>query len=109
MNSRKLPNATLIVVLGALSIVGCCFYNIGLILGLVAIFFAMKDTKIYRENPDGYDNFSTVNTGKILAIIGVVINLITLLFFIWALTTFGWEALQDQEELQRLIQERYGQ
>jgi hypothetical protein len=109
MESRNLPNATLIVVLGALSIIGCCFWGVGLILGLITLYLAMKATGIYKENPHDYDNYPTVTIGKVLAIIGIVINVLSLLFIVWIITTFGWAALQDQEELSRLIQEYFQQ
>ncbi|QHI36116.1 hypothetical protein IMCC3317_14700 [Kordia antarctica] len=109
MESRNLPNATLIVVLGALSIVGCCFYNVGLIIGLVALYLAMNAAKLYKADPQAYDNYSTVNIGKILAIIGIVINVIGLLFLIWAISTFGWEVVQDNEEFKMQVQEYFGQ
>lgn len=110
MESRNLPNATLIVVLGALSIVSCCLLNVvGLTIGLVALYLAMKAEKIYKADPHAYDNYSTVNIGKILAIIGIVINVISLLATIWVIATFGWEVLGDTELLQENIREYFGQ
>jgi len=70
MEKQKLPNATLILVFGILSIITCCCYGIiGLALGVVAIILANKATKIYMENPEEYTGYSNVKTGKILAII----------------------------------------
>ena len=106
--SRNLPNATLIVVLGVLSIIGCCFYYTGLIFGLIAIYLVIKAQKIYKEDPHAYDNYSTITIGKVLAIIGIVINVLSLLFLIWVIATFGWDAIQDQEELQLLMMEYFG-
>jgi len=41
MEQKKLPNATLILVFGILSILTCCCYGIvGLILGIIAIVMA---------------------------------------------------------------------
>ena len=78
-----LPNSTLILVFGILSIVSmCCFGIIGLILGVIAIILANKATKLYIENPHGYTGFQNVKTGKILAIIGVVLNGIYILITI---------------------------
>ncbi len=109
MESRKLPNDVLIIILGVLSIIACCFWGVGIILGLIALYLAMKATKIYKEDPQGYDNYSNITIGKVLAIIGIVLSLLYLLFLIWIITTFGFESLQDQEELQRQIQEYFGQ
>lgn len=48
MEQQKLPNATLVLVMGILSIIGCCFYGLpGLIFGIVAIILEEK-TKITR-------------------------------------------------------------
>ncbi len=103
---EQLQNSTLILVLGILSIVTCCCYGvIGLILGIVTLVLAKKATAIYAENPDLYTGFQNVKTGKILAIIGLVLSAIYLLFSIWAIMTFGWEALQDQELLQERMRE----
>lgn len=103
---EQLQNSTLILVLGILSIVTCCCYGvIGLILGIVTLVLAKKATAIYAENPDLYTGFQNVKTGKILAIIGLVLSAIYLLFSIWAIMTFGWETLQDQELLQERMRE----
>lgn len=109
MEQQKLPNATLILVFGILSIVTCCCYGlIGLILGIVALVLANKATKVYAENPEAYTGFQNVKTGKILAIIGIVLSALYLLFVLWAVSTFGWETLQDQELMQEKLQEMMG-
>ncbi len=110
MEQQKLPNATLILVFGILSIVTCCCYGIiGLILGVIALVLANKATKLYAENPEAYTGFSNVKTGKILAIIGIVLSALYLIFVIWAITAFGWEAMQDQELMQEKMREMMGQ
>jgi len=71
MEQQKLPNSTLILVFGIVSIVTCCCYGIiGLIFGIIAIVLAKKATVVYLENPEQYTGYSNVKTGKILAIIG---------------------------------------
>lgn len=110
MEQQKLPNATLILVFGILSIVTCCCYGIiGLVLGVVAIILANKATKLYAENPESYTGYQNVKTGKILAIVGVILSALYLLFVIWTVSTLGWETMQDQELLQERIQEMMGQ
>lgn len=69
-----LPNSTLILVLGILSILTSCFAIIGLPLGIVALLLASKATKLNAENPDGYTGFQNVRIGKVLAIIGILFN-----------------------------------
>lgn len=110
MEQQKLPNSTLILVFGILSIVTCCCYGIvGLILGIVTIILAKKAIDIHNANPDTYTGIQNVKTGKILAIIGIILSALYLLFSIWAITAFGWETLQDQELMQEKIQEMMGQ
>ncbi|MEL0456075.1 CCC motif membrane protein [Flavobacteriaceae bacterium SZ-1-7] len=110
MEQQKLPNATLILIFGILSIVTCCCYGfVGLILGIIAVVLANKATKVYAENPEGYTGISNVKTGKILAIIGIVLSSLYLIFVAWMVMTFGWEGLQDQELMQERIREMMGQ
>jgi predicted PurR-regulated permease PerM len=97
MEKPKLPNSTAIIVLGILSILTCCCVDgvIGIILGVVAIMLAKKDTKLYNENPELYDGYSNVNLGRTLAILGIVLSAIFLLFAIYLYVFVGEEALQD--------------
>ncbi|MEJ2112542.1 MAG: CCC motif membrane protein [Flavobacteriaceae bacterium] len=97
MEQQKLPNSTLILVFGILSIVTCCCYGfIGLILGIIAIILANKATKLYAENPELYTGFQNVKTGKILAIIGVVLSAIYLLYIIYMFSTVGYDGIMDR-------------
>ena len=109
MEQQKLPNSTLILVFGIISIVGCCYYGIGLILGIIAIVLASKATKLYTEDPDNYSGISNVKTGKILAIIGVILSLLTILIYGWLIMTFGLETVQDEELLRESLMEMMGQ
>ncbi|WP_100615901.1 CCC motif membrane protein [Confluentibacter citreus] len=106
MEQQKLPNATLILVFGILSIITCCCYGIvGLILGIVTVILASKATKLYAENPELYTGFQNVKIGKILAIIGIVLSVLYLLVIFWFISMFGLETLQDQELMQEKIRE----
>ncbi|MCL6265316.1 CCC motif membrane protein [Flagellimonas myxillae] len=107
MEKQKLPNSTLILVFGIVSIVTCCCYGVlGLIFGIIALVLANKATKLYMENPENYDGYSNVKTGKILAIIGIVLNVLYLGYTIFLFSTIGMEGIQ---EMQREILEQYGQ
>ncbi|TNJ42159.1 DUF4190 domain-containing protein [Tamlana fucoidanivorans] len=111
MEQQKLPNATLILVFGILSIPTCCCYGIvGLILGIITIVMANKALKLYAENPEIYTTgLQNVKTGKILAIIGIVLSILYFVLTIAMIAMFGWEALQDQELMQERIQDMLGQ
>ncbi|MDY3319119.1 CCC motif membrane protein [Riemerella anatipestifer] len=106
MMKQNLPNATLVLVLGILSILGCCCYGVpGIILGVVALVMYKKDNQLYLANPELYANYSNLSTGRILAIIGIVLSALNVLAYVVLIVMFGFEALTDQELLQERIQE----
>lgn len=106
MENQKLPNATAVLVLGILSILGCCCYGIvGIIFAIIALVLAKKDMVLYKQNPQNYDNFKNLNTGKILAIIGLSLSILYLIFMIFAIGYFGFENLNDPEKLQEIMKE----
>ncbi|MCR8669361.1 CCC motif membrane protein [Aestuariibaculum sp. M13] len=110
MEQQKLPNSTLILVLGIVSILTCCCYGfVGLIVGIITLVLASKATSLYLENTELYTGYSNVKTGKILAIVGIVLSVLYLLMIVWAIATFGWDAMGDQELLQERMQEFMGQ
>lgn len=101
----NLPNATAVLVLGILSIIGCCFYGIGVIFGIIGLVLASKDMKLYRKNPEGYLNYSTLNIGRILSIIGIILFVVSIIFILIIGSYFGWDALTDPELMQQRIDE----
>jgi hypothetical protein len=109
MENQKLPNATAVLVLGIISILTCCCYGIvGLILGIIALVLAKKDMELYKASPEKFSNYSNLNVGRILAIIGVVINVVSLIYFIWILSYFGLDALQDPALMQEKMKQLQG-
>jgi hypothetical protein len=105
MEKRNLPNATAVLVLGILSILTCCCgFGVGMVLGIVAIVLANKDLKLYSENPELYLNYKNLNTGKILAIIGLVLSSLSLIANIYFRTVVGDQGMKDMmENLQEKI------
>ncbi len=103
MEQRRLPNATAVLILGILSIPGCCFYCIGLVFAIIALVLAKKDKALYEANPEGYDNYSNLKTGRVLAIIGLVLNIIALITTIAVIAVFGMAALSDPAALQQAM------
>lgn len=104
---EKLPQSTGVLVLGILSIVlsCCCSGIIGMILAVIALVMAAKAKKIYMEAPEQYTGYSNVSTGRILAIIGIIVNLIVLLISIYMIVVYGFEGI---EEMQQEILREYG-
>lgn len=99
MEERKLPNPTLIIVLGILGILCCCFAGLGLIPSAIALSLSRKAEDIMAENPELYiDKQSTVKAGKIIAISGIALNLYILVKMAFDIYSMGWEAYRFQFE-----------
>jgi len=107
INKQELPNATLILVFGILTLVGCCCYGIvGVIFGIITLVMAKKAIEIYNTNPEMYLGYQNVKIGRILAIIGLILSGLFLLSIIGMLVFFG--GLEGLEEFQRNMIERQG-
>lgn len=103
---QELPNSTLILVFGILSIVGCCCYGVvGLIFGIIALVMSKKAIDVYNANPEIYTGYQNVKTGRILAIIGIVLSALVIVANIAVLIIYGFEGI---EEMQREMMEQYG-
>ena len=109
MERRTLPNATAVLVLGILSILTCCCYGLGLVLGIIAIVLAQKDMKLYRESPELYTNYPNLNIGRILAIIGVSLTAIYLAITVYFYATVGEAGVQEMMENLKLKMEQQEQ
>ncbi len=107
MEKQKLPNATAVLILGILSIPGCCCYGIGLILAIIALVLAKKDAALYMENPDLYDGYPNLNTGRIFAIIGIVLSAFYIMCLIYLKINYTDEELQGIQ--QNLIEKMQAQ
>lgn len=105
MEQQKLPNETAIIVLSIFGIICCWCFGLGLIPSVIALVLAVNAQKLYRENPDMYTNSSTIKTGKILAIIGIVLGLYSIGSVIYQISTVGWEVMMEQS---REMMEQYG-
>lgn len=109
MEKQKLPNSLAVLILGILSIPSCCFYGLGIVFGVIALVLAKKDTALYALNPEGYDGYSNIKTGKILAIIGIVLSALYLVLIIALVAMFGFAMLSDPAAMQEAIREMSGQ
>ncbi|TGD59429.1 CCC motif membrane protein [Flavobacterium humi] len=108
--SQKLPNATVVLVMGIVSILSCCCYGIiSVLLGVVGLYLAKKDTQLYNENPNWYSNYNNIKTGKILCIIGIVLGAIYLIFMLFIIAAVGMDALQDPALMEQRMRELMGQ
>ncbi len=84
-----LPNATVSLVLGILSIVVC---GVGFVLGIIGVVMANKDLSLYANNPGVYSESSYNNskTGRICSIIGIIVSSLFVVayaaYMIWILS-----------------------
>lgn len=79
----QLPNATGTLVLGICSIVFCwCYGFVGIALGIIALAISNKSWKLYKENPEGYENGGNLRAGRICAIIGLSLSSLLIIFYI---------------------------
>ncbi len=106
MEKQKLPNSTLILILGICSIIGCCCYSIpGLVCGIIAVVLATKATNVYKLAPENYSDYGNVKAGKIMGIIGIALSIIFFFILLWAVAFIGWDAIQDPELMQERMRE----
>jgi hypothetical protein len=90
--SANLPNATAVLVLGIISIVGCFLYGIpGIVCGIIAMVLHKKDKQIYLTNPSKYEaSFKNSKAGFVCGIIGLSLSilffLIILAYFVFAIS-----------------------
>lgn len=95
MEQQKLPNATTSIVLGIISFI-CCVFTVGIggiLFSGIALFLANRDKNTYAQNPDSYYNYSQVKTARIIALIGLVLGVLTLLMVVYSIYAMGgWEA-----------------
>lgn len=101
MEKQTLPNSTLILVFGILSIVGCCFWGLAIIFAIIALVLAGKATTLYLENPENYTGYQNVKVGKILAYIGIALNVIMI-----GLMIIGFIFPEMMQDLQQWAEEQ---
>ncbi len=98
---RALPNASAVLALGIISIVGCCCYGLpGLICAIVALILYAQDAKLYTANPELYTttSYSNLKAGRICAIIGLIPSILLVLFMIFIMITAGFGILTNPQE-----------
>ena len=110
MEQQKLPNVTISLVLGIISFIACCCSSGigGIIFSGIAFFLANKDKKTLdsSEDPSIYTNAGQLNTARIIAIVGLVLGVISLLIGIYQIIAAGgWDAYMEQ---QREVMEQLG-
>ena len=101
---EALPNATAVLALGIISIVGClCYFLAGLLgitCGVISLVLASKDSRRYAASPQSYtiSSYSNLKAGKICAIIGIIISSLWLIFVIFIIAIIGIAGLSHPEQ-----------
>lgn len=106
METKKLQYAPLIYILAIIGLPLCCCAGLGFIPAGIAYYMAQIELKKYYLDPDAYDNQDTIYTGKIVALVVLVINLLYLMITIYQIYTIGWDNLMEQT---RQMMEQYEQ
>nr|WP_298928080.1 CCC motif membrane protein [uncultured Allomuricauda sp.] len=89
MEQKKLPNGVLSIVLGILGFICCCTGIFGAISSGIGFFLATKSEKLYKENPDDYDNYSQIKTGKIISLIALILSVLMVVRWIYIISNAG--------------------
>jgi len=106
----ELPNATVVLVLGIISIVGCCCYGIvGIICAIIALALAKSATDLYIGNPQRFteSSYKNMNAGKICAWIGLILSALYLLLVIFMFASIGFSNLSDPNAIYEFL-EKFG-
>ena len=105
MEQQQLPNSTLTLVFGILSWVSFCCYGIfGILFGLAALIIGNIALKKFKENPGLYTGEGNAKIGRVLGIIGLILGLLVIGFFVWMISVLGLDVIMSQD--QELIQEK---
>lgn len=100
-HQESLPNATAVLVLGIISIVGCfCYGVVGFICGIIALVLARKDMQSYKAMPSRFTSasYSNLKGGRVCAIIGVVLSSIYFVVALIIIATIGLAALSHPDQ-----------
>ncbi|MBN1199833.1 MAG: hypothetical protein JXA23_10810 [Bacteroidales bacterium] len=88
---QNLPNSTVVLTLGILSIVFSIWYLsfVGVILSIIALVLAGKDMALYTSNSSKYtlSSYNNLKAGRICALIGLTVAIIFTVIII--LVVFG--------------------
>jgi hypothetical protein len=97
-----LPNATPVLVLGIISLVGCfCYGVVGLVCSIIALVLAKKDLRLYKETPSAYTegSYNNLKAGRVCAIVGLSLSALYVLFLIIYIAFVGTIILTHPGEM----------
>jgi len=96
MEKQKLQYQTLIYILAVAGLLCCCIAGFGILPAGIAYFIGHSELKKYAKNPDMYDNQDSIYTGKTIALIVLIINILYFGYTMYQIYTIGWDVLMEQ-------------
>lgn len=96
------PGAVASMVCGIVSLCVCGIPFAGLVLGIIAIVLGLKAKKMYTEQPRAYSPPGMATAGFVCGIIGVVLSVIFLCYWIFAV----WFVTEHMDEFRRMPRTR---
>jgi hypothetical protein len=97
-----IPDATAVLVLGIISIVGSfCYGIVGLVLAIIGLALASRGERRYQENKERYlaNSYSNLKAGRICSLIGLILSILMLivyaLYIAWAVSMVSNAGMYD--------------
>lgn len=98
MEKKPLQYSTLIYILAIISLPLCCCGGFGIVTAGIAFFIARTELRKFYANPDAYSNQDNIYTGKIIALVVLIINALYIIYVAYSIYTIGWDELMRQSE-----------
>lgn len=96
MNQKKIPNSNLIYFSALFSCFLFIFGGFAIVLSVLSLYLSNKSKRLHNLNPSIYYNIGKIKKARVIAIIGLVLNVLVLGVTIWTLSTIGWDAWSDE-------------
>jgi len=104
MEKQPLQYGNLVYGLAIIGFICCCFAGFGALPAGIAYYIANAELKKFYANPDAYTNQDNLYTGKIIALVVLIINLLYFGMTLYNIYTVGWDNIMEQT---RQIMENY--
>lgn len=107
---EKLEYEALILILAIIGLPLCCCAGIGIIPAGIAYFIANNELKKCYERTEPYSNQNNIYTGKIIALVVLILNALLIIRIIYVINVVGLDVIIEQSmEQTRQMMEQYQQ
>ncbi len=96
MEKQPLQYSSLVYGLSITGFICCCFAGFGALPAGIAYYIAHSELKKFYKNPEIYGNQDNLYTGKIVALVVLIINIVYLGITAYNIYTIGWGNLLEQ-------------